>query len=131
MIQKNKQAGFTLVELLVSIIVGGIIIASLSQVVNSYINVSKNGRYLNLANSFAEAKIEALRNAGYNNIATGTTNLTAQLPAQLPPGKTASMEVTTPYGGIKKIVLTVSYKEQSKIKTYSYATYVGELGVGQ
>ena len=130
MIKKNKNAGFTLVELLVSIIVGGIIIASLGQVVNSYINVSKSGRYMNLANSFAEAKVEALRNDGYNNIATGTTSLTSQLPSQLPKG-TASMTVTTPSGGIKEIDLSITYHDQGSNRTLNYTTYVGELGVGQ
>lgn len=128
---KQDQNGFTLVELLVSIILAGIIIGSLAEVTNTYLHVSQSGRFLNLANSFAEGKIEALRNGGYNNLSTGTTSLTSALPSQLPPNSTASMDVTTPYTGIKKVYLTINYRDQGKIQTYNYVTYIGELGVGQ
>lgn len=130
MLKLNKD-GFTLVELLVSIILAGVIISSLAQVTNTYLHVSQGGRFLNLANSFAEGKIETIRNGGYNNLSTGTTSLTATLPSQLPPGSTASMDVTTPYAGIKQVFLTLTYKDQGKNNTFNYVTYVGELGVGQ
>lgn len=128
---KLNNNGFTLVELLVSIILAGVIISSLAQVTNEYLHVSQGGRFLNLANSFAEGKIEALRNGGYNNLTTGTTSLTSSLPNQLPPGSTSSITVTTPYTGIKKVYLTLNYKAQGKNNTFNYVTYIGELGVGQ
>jgi prepilin-type N-terminal cleavage/methylation domain-containing protein len=127
----NKQAGFTLVEILVSLAVAGIVIMSLNQVVTTYVHLSQRGRYLNLANSYIEARVEALRNTGYNSLATGTTSLTSSLPAQLPPSRSAWMTVTTPSGGIKQIDLTISYKDQGQNNTYRYTTYIGELGVGQ
>ena len=130
-INKPAEAGFTLVEILVCILVAGVVIVSLNQVVNSYIGVSKQGRYLNTANSYIEAKIEELRNKGYNNLANGTTALTSELSTQLPPSRSASMTVTTPSDGLKKIDLTVSYKDQGKTNSYGYTTYIGELGVAQ
>ena len=128
---KKSGGGFTIVELLVSIAVAAIVTASLSQVVTSYVHVAQRGRYLSQANAYIEAKAESLRNAGYNAVGLGTTNLTSELPSRLPPSRSASMTVTNPSGGIKKIVLTVSYKDQGKTNTYSYTTYLGELGVGQ
>jgi prepilin-type N-terminal cleavage/methylation domain-containing protein len=128
---KNRQAGFTIVELLVAIAVGAVVIASLSQVVSSYIHTAQRGRYLNLANSYAEAKIEALRNQGYNSLSTGTTDVSSELPSQLPLGRSASMVVTSPSGGIKEVVLNISYKDQGQTNNYTYTTYLGELGVGQ
>lgn len=130
-IMKNQQAGFTIVELLVSIAVAAVVTASLSQVVTTYLHVAQRGRYLSQANAYIEAKAEALRNAGYNSLNIGTTNLSSELPSRLPPTRNASMTVTNPGGGIKKIDLTVSYKDQGQTNTYSYTTYVGELGVGQ
>ena len=123
--------GFTLVELLVSIAVAAIVTAALSQVVTSYVHVAQRGRYLNLANAYAEAKIESLRNTGYNGLSLGTTSLTGELPTQLPPSRSASMTITSPSSGIKQVDLTISYKDQGQSNTYSYTTYVGELGVGQ
>lgn len=128
---RNSSEGFTLVELLVSIAVGAIVIASLNMLVSGYLHVSQRGRYLNAANSFVEGKVEALRNSGYNTLSSGTTSLTSQLPSSLPPSRSASMTVSAPSNGIKQVDITVSYKDQGSTQTYSYTTYLGELGVGQ
>lgn len=128
---KSKSAGFTLVELLVAIAVGAIVTGVLSQVVTSYVHVAQRGRYMNLANSYAESKVEALRNTGYNGLNAGTTNLTSELPSQLPPSRSASMIVTSPSSGIKQVDLYVSYKDQGQTNSFTYTTYLGELGVGQ
>ena len=126
-----KDGGFTLVEVLVCIALAGIVIASLSQVTTTYVHISQRGRYLNLANAYAEAKIEALRNSGFNSLTVGTTSLTAELPSQLPPIRSASMTVSNPFAGIDQVDLMISYNDQGQTNSYSYTTYVGELGVGQ
>lgn len=128
---RQKQAGFTLVELLVSIAVAAIVIASLNVVVTSYLHVGQRGRYLNIANSFVEAKAEGLRNTGYNSLNPGTTDISSELPAQLSSPKSASLTVGNPSGGLKQVVLSVTYRDQGQNHTYSYTAYIGELGVGQ
>lgn len=128
---KYTSAGFTIVELLVSIAVGAIVIASLNQLVDGYLHVSQRGRYLSLANSFVEGKVEALRNTGFNSINPGTTDLSAELPAGLPPYRSASLQVTTPSSGLKQVDISVTYQDQGLTNSYSYTSYIGELGVGQ
>lgn len=127
----RSSDGFTLVELLVSIAVGAIVTASLSQVVTSYLHIAQRGRYLNLANSYVEAKVESLRNVGYNGLTPGTANISSELPTQLPRSRSASLTIGNPSGGLKQIDITVSYDDQGQNNSYSYTTYVGELGVGQ
>jgi prepilin-type N-terminal cleavage/methylation domain-containing protein len=129
--KKLSASGFTIVELLVTIAVAAIVTASLNQVVTTYVHTSQRGRYLNLANAYAEAEIETLRNTGYNGIPLGTSSLTSALPSQLPLSRSASMTVTNPSGGIKQVSLTITYKDQSQTNSYYYTTYIGELGVGQ
>ena len=128
---RSSSGGFTIVEVLVAITVAAVITISLNTVVTSYVHVSQRGRYLNLANAYVEAKIEALRNAGFNSLSAGTSSLTSSLPSQLPPSRSASMTVTTPSAGIKQVYLTVSYNDQGQSNVYHYTTYIGELGVGQ
>ena len=130
-LKTNVIAGFTIVEVLVSIAVGGIMVGSLNQVVNSYLHLSQRGRYLNLANSYVEAKTEALRNAGYNSLNNGSSNLKAELPSQLPPSRNATLTVADQATGLKKIDISISYADQGQPNTYNYTTYIGELGVGQ
>jgi type II secretory pathway pseudopilin PulG len=129
--KRLPAGGFTIVEILVTIAVAGVVILSLNDVVTSYVHTSQRGRYLNLANAYAEAKIESLRNAGYNGVSLGTTAITSELPTQLPPGRSGTITVTNPSGGIKQVVLALTYKDQGKTNTYTYTTYIGELGVGQ
>lgn len=130
-IKKLNSSGLTIVELLVTIAVAGIIISSLSEVVTGYLHLSQRGRYLNLANSYAEGEVESLRNQGYNSLSLGTTSLTSQLPSQLPSKSSASMTISSPYTGIKQVDLSVTYNDQGQAHTYNYTTYIGELGVGQ
>jgi prepilin-type N-terminal cleavage/methylation domain-containing protein len=127
----KSEGGFTLVEILVGIAVGAIIVGILSQVTTTYLHISQRGRYLNLANSFIEGKVEALRNAGYNTLNNGTTSLTSSLPSDMPPSKSASMTISDQSTGLKKIDLSVSFNDQGHTNTYNYTTYIGELGVGQ
>ncbi len=126
-----KAEGFTLVEILVVIAVAAVMIVSLNSVVTGYLHVSQRGRYLSLANSYIEGKVEALRNNGYNSLSPGTYNLTGELTTQLPPSRLASMVVANPSGGLKQVDITVSYKDQGQTNSYAYTTYIGELGVGQ
>lgn len=126
-----KTEGFTLVEILVVIAVAAIMIVSLNSVVTGYLHVSQRGRYLSLANSYVEAKVEALRNTGYNGLNPGTYSLTSELTTQLPPSRSASMVIGSPSNGLKRVDITVSYKDQGQTNSYAYTTYIGELGVGQ
>ena len=127
---KLTSAGLTIVELLVAIAVAAVVTGTLSEVVTSYVHTAQRGRYLNIANSYVEGKVEALRNMGYNGLAIGTTSLTTDLPAQLPPKSTASLTISNASPGIKQIDITITYKDQGT-NSFSYTTYIGELGVGQ
>ena len=128
---KTKRAdGFSVIELILAIVVGVTFLSSMNLVTDNYTGLGKRSRNLVLVNSYAEAKVEGLRNSGYNAITAGTTNLTSELPSQLP-GRNGTMTVTQEPGGIKQIDLSLSYKDGTINRTYSYRTYIGELGVGQ
>ena len=126
----EDQAGFTIVELVIAIIVGTGFILITNTAVNNYTHLATRNRQLTLANAFAEGEVEALRNTGYNGLGVGTTDISSQLPSALQSPKSASLKVSSLSGGIKQIDITISYNDQIA-RTYSYTTYLGELGVGQ
>ncbi len=128
--KQNDVAGFSIVELILAIVVGATFLGSMSLVTNSYTNLGKRSRNLVLANAYAEAKVEGLRNTGYNSLNAGTTSLTAELPSQLP-GRSGSLVISQPQTGLKQLDVSISYKDGTISRTYTYRTYVGELGVGQ
>lgn len=127
---RAAEHGFTVVELVVTMVVGMSFILLTNVAVTNYLHLSTRARQLALANSFVEGEVEALRNQGYNSLTVGTTDLTAQLPSALQSPKSASVQITSPSGGIKQIDITVTYNDQVS-RSYSYTTYIGELGVGQ
>ena len=129
---KNRGAsGFTIVELLVTLVASGILIGSVSVAVTSQGRIAQRGRDLVIANAYAEGKFESLRSVGFLGLTDGTTNITSDLPAELRPPRSGSLVVSPQSGSVKRVVLTITYNDQGDTRTYSYTTYVGELGVGQ
>ena len=127
----QKTDGFSLVEMILTIVVAISFIAATDVVVNDYVHLGQHSRDLILANSYVEGKIEALRSAGFNGVDTGTTSLTPELPSQLNSPKSGTMTISSPSNGIKQVDISVTYSDQGVSRTYSYRTYIGELGVGQ
>lgn len=127
----QEQSGFTIVELIVTLIVGGILAGGISTILSTHSSLSQRGRDVTVANSYAENKIESLRSAGYLGLTNGTTNLTSELPSELKAPRSGSMTISDVSAAIKKVDITVTYSDQGAARTYSYSTYIGELGVGQ
>ena len=128
---KNKTEGFTTVELITATIIAAIVVASASLIIGNYSHLSGKGRNLILSNSFVEAKAEALRSIGYSGLSDSTTDISNELPAELATPRSASLQISPQGAGLKQIDITVTYSDQGAPRTYSYRTYIGELGVGQ
>jgi prepilin-type N-terminal cleavage/methylation domain-containing protein len=129
---KNKdQKGFTIVELVITIVIAGIIIPSVAIALTNLTAVNRQARDQALANMLIQNKVETLRSAGYNSLAIGTTNFSSELPNIMGNPKSASYTVSSPSTGLIQIDLSISYTEYKATKSLSYRTYVSELGVGQ
>lgn len=128
---RQDNPGFTIVELIIAIVVGGVIFASAGVAISNYSHLAGRGQNLVLANSFVEGKVESLRSIGYSGLGNGTTDIGNELPADLQGPKSASLEISEPSQGLKQVNITVAYSDQGANRSYSYRTYVGELGVGQ
>jgi prepilin-type N-terminal cleavage/methylation domain-containing protein len=129
--QNKNQEGFTIVELIVTLVVGAILVLALNTVFTTQTYISQRGRDLVLANSYAEGKIEAIRSQGFLGLTDGTTDVTSELPAELNAPRSGSVTISSHNTSIKQVLLVINFNEQGKSRTYSYTTYVGELGVGQ
>ena len=125
------NAGFTIVELIVTIVIMGVIIPAVAIALTNLTVVDYQARDLALANFIAQNKVETLRSAGYNSLSNGTQSFSSQLPNTMGSPKSASYAVSTPITGVKQIDVTISYTEYKKTKSIAYRTYVSELGVGQ
>lgn len=127
----HKQDGYMIVELLVTLIVGGILILSLNSIVSSHTYLTQRGRDLSVANSFAEQKFESARSIGYLGLTIGTTDITSELPSELKAPRSATQTITSQSSALKKVYISITYSEQGTPRSSTYAGYIGELGVGQ
>jgi prepilin-type N-terminal cleavage/methylation domain-containing protein len=127
----KQEAGFTIVELLVSLVVTVILVAGINSIYLTHMTQTQKVRNLTLVNSFVENKIEALRSAGFLSISDGTVDISNELPSDLWSPRSASLQIGSATSGLKNILLTITFNDNGTQQTYSYQTYVGELGVGQ
>jgi len=127
----NRLSGFTVVELVVTIVAAGVIIPAVALALANIIGIDHRARDLTLASSVAQTETETLRSVGYNSLSHGTTSFTSQLPAAMGNPKSANYTISTPETGVKQIDITISYSDYGASHTFTYRTYISELGVGQ
>jgi prepilin-type N-terminal cleavage/methylation domain-containing protein len=128
---KSRQQGFTIVELVTTIIVAGILIPAIAIALTNLSVVNKVARDKALANMIVQNKVETLRSSGYNSLSNGTISFVTDLPNTIGTPKSASYTITSPITGVKQIDVSVSFTEYHVTKSLSYRTYISELGVGQ
>jgi len=127
----KDQRGFTIVELVITIGICGIIVPVLAAGLTTLTLINNRSRDLALANITAQNKAELLRSSGYNSIATGTTDFSSDLPSTLSNPKSGSYTVTVPEAGVKEIVINISYKDFNSTRNATYKTKVSEIGINQ
>jgi prepilin-type N-terminal cleavage/methylation domain-containing protein len=130
MLAKNKQ-GFTMLELLISIAILGIVVPALSLGLRGLIVLNNRSRDLALTSMVAENKVEQLRSSGFNSLTVGTYNFSNELPGEISNPKTATYTISNPSAGIKNIDINITYWDYTRTKTMIYKSVVSELGVGQ
>lgn len=129
--QGRAAVGFTIVELIVTIVIMGVIIPAVAMALTSLTIIDYQARDLALANMLAQNKVESLRSAGYNSLVNGTQDFSSQLPNTIGSPKSASYTVADAQTGVKQIDVSISYTEYKQSKSIAYRTYISELGVGQ
>lgn len=128
---KLKMAGFTIVEILITLALFGVIVPAFTVGITNLTAVNNRARDLALANMLAQNKVELLRSAGYNSVNLGTTDFSSELPSTLANPKSANYVVTNPSNGVKEVTVNISYKDYRTTKSVQFKTYISELGVGQ
>lgn len=128
---KKSESGFTLVELITAIVIGALFFAAVTNLISNNAYLSERARDVATSNSFAENKVEELRSAGYLSLSDGSIDVSGELPSELQSPKTGTVTISSQSTSIKRVAIAVTYNDQGTPKTYSYTTFIGELGVGQ
>lgn len=134
----QRSSGFTLIELIVTIAVIGILLPVVITFLNAINAMNGRANTLSTVNAYVENRIEKFRSAGFQSvpITAGQVAFTGAdvLPANVPKPRNAVYEVTYAQSGntsVKKVVVTVTFQSPNGPVVKTYITYLGELGVGQ
>lgn len=132
-IRKNTTSGgFTLVEMLITVVILGIAITTIAALYYSMQKVQNSSRNLDLATRAAQTEIEVLRNNSYNSLTPGQNiDFTSSLPAQLPGNKTGTVVVSQPTDGLRRVDVSVTYNNNGTSKTVELSSTIGVIGIGK
>jgi prepilin-type N-terminal cleavage/methylation domain-containing protein len=130
---QKSNAGFTMVEILVAVVAIGIMIISLANLAIYIGGIQRQTERLTLAKRTAEAKIESLRNNHYNTLTNSPPpiDFTNELPADLPSPHSATVTVSEPQSGLKRLDVSISYKDGNNNRQVKFSALIGNIGIAQ
>jgi prepilin-type N-terminal cleavage/methylation domain-containing protein len=125
----RQQAGFTLVELVVTITLITIVAGSITQLFVSVQRVQLQTSYQDTASHAAQTEIETLRNSSYNNLTPGQNiDFSSSLPSSLP-NKVGTVAVSQPADGLRRVDVTVSYRYITTTRSVQLSSLIGVIGI--
>lgn len=127
----KDQNGFTLVELVATIAVLGIITLGIANLFYSIQYIQRQSNYLDRATRAAQRQVEVMRNNSYNSLPLGEINFTNQLPDSLPNDRSGTVQVSEPSPGLKRVDVTVSYNDGGKQQQVTLSSLIGVIGLSQ
>lgn len=128
----RNQHGFTLAEIMITLVIVGALMVGLGTLFISIQRVQAQASYVEMANRAAQREVETLRNDTYNSLTPGQTiNFTAQLPSALPSGATGSVAVSEPVSGLRRVDVTVRYSYAGASRDVTLSSLIGVIGVTQ
>lgn len=127
----TTEAGFTIVELIITILVLGAVTATITNLFIGLQNTQNQASYLESATHAAQREVETLRNNSYNSLTAGQTiDFTSQLPTTLPKA-TGTVAVSTPVADLRRVDVTVAYTVNGKVRQVIISSTIGVIGIAQ
>ena len=128
----QQESGFTLVELIVTIVVLGIFITSLGGLYYIMQASSVKTQHLDMATRAARTEIEQLRNNGYGLLTPGSTiDFTSSLPSSLPSDRKGTVTISQPADDLRRVDVQVTYTDYGKTQKVILSSNIGVIGIGQ
>jgi type II secretory pathway pseudopilin PulG len=128
----QKQAGFTIPELIVTIVFIGFAFVGITQLYLSIQRIQEQTSWLQSASHAAQTEVESLRNNNYSELVAGQNiDFSTQLPSNLPTPRSGSVAVSEPQAGLKRIDVTVSYSDHGTPRHVEMTSLIGIIGISQ
>lgn len=127
---QHKESGFTIPELIITIIFLGMVAIVISMLFITIGNVQGRTARLESATHAAQTKIESLRNNNYTQLTDPTINFTDELPDDLP-NATGTVTISEPTPGLKRADVVVSYRDNNVQREVRMSSLIGVIGISQ
>lgn len=129
---KITSDGFTIVELIVTLVALGIFIVGIGSLFANVSYAQRNTGYVASATRAGSAEIEGMRNNNYNSLTPGATiDFSSQLPSDLPKGSTGTVVVSQPSADLRRVDVTVIYPVGSEHHQVVLSSLIGRIGIGK
>lgn len=124
-LKQHMHKGFTLIEVLITIFIIGSLIALVGAMF-SFISLTRDTKYEDIALRIATNQLESIRAAGYDN-AVASSSLSDTLLTSLPSGS-ASSTIATFNAKTKQVTVGVAWSKNNQIRTLSISTLLTQTG---
>ncbi len=130
--QKQSQSGFTIPELIVTIVFIGFAFIGITQLYLSIQRIQEETTYVQIASHAAQTEIESLRNSNYNSLTVGQNiDFSGALPSNLPSPRSGTVVVSSPMAGLARVDATVSYTDHGTQRQVELSSMIGIIGISQ
>ena len=129
---KRREDGFTIVEIVITIAIVGVLIAALTGLFVGISRSQSQSNYKENATRAAMRQIESLRNNNYGSLAVGEDiDFTDELSPKLPVGSTGNTVISEPSPGLKRVDVTVTYPDGDQTHNVTLSSLIGVIGITQ
>lgn len=135
----HLQAGFSTVELLITLVVIGVVFGAFLTSFNTIQNINKKGLDIANANSLAFAKMQEYENKAFTNLQTTTPtgslqqveDFTANLPGTLEAPRVGKVYINTLSPTLKQVVVDIQFGSGDSLRQVQYANFIQKNGLGR
>ncbi|CAN5413424.1 hypothetical protein BH09PAT4_BH09PAT4_02040 [soil metagenome] len=128
---QQRESGFTIPEVVITIVFIGFVALGITQLFTGIQDIQRRTGKLETATHAAQTEVEALRNNNYGQLINGVNiNFSSQIPSSLN-GATGTVVVSEPQTGIKRVDVTVTYKDRGITRNVKLSSLIGIIGISQ
>jgi prepilin-type N-terminal cleavage/methylation domain-containing protein len=130
----SREAGFTLLEVLITTAVMAVVFIAIAGVFNTLHQINARANTLTITTQLAQQQLEKIRNTAYNGIPVGTTDISSVLApyANIGGPKSATLVVAQiDPNGLKSVDITINYTDHKYPKIVKVSTLVALNGVNK
>lgn len=135
----KNQAGFSVVELLITLIVVGVVFTAFTTTFASIENISKKGSDIATASQQAYAKLQEYENLNYSSLPTtspaGTLkeveDFSAALPGVLESPRVGKVYINTSSATLKQVVVKLTFGSGPSQRYVEYVSFIQKNGAGR